>query len=128
MQPAELTRTAFTLSPVHRRRDGLRITSVALHQRAGRVYLGLDSGALEEHRISAAATGPAAAAAAAAAALAHPSIGAPPPAAALQLRLQAEKHLFRSPVAALAIVFSAARVAAMSEDGQVRRVAHTSAA
>lgn len=112
MQPEQM-RTAFTLSPVHRRRDNLRVTAVALHQRAGRIYLGLDNGVLEEHRIS-----PSSAHQAAPVATAHQF--APPLALQqLQLRLQAEKHLFRSAVAALAIALSAARVAAMSGDGQV---------
>jgi hypothetical protein len=121
MQP-ELTRTAFTFAAVHRRRDALRVTAVALHQRAGRVYLGLDSGVLEEHRITAAAApgGAEDAASASTGPGLHPGVAAPAPAQAMRLRLQAEKHLFRGAVAALAIALGAARVAAMSDDGQVR--------
>jgi hypothetical protein len=116
MQP-ELTRTAFTLAPLHRRRDAHRITAVALHQRAGRIYLGLENGVLEEHRLVASTTAPSTTHAQHVqhqhthAAAAH----AAPPA----LRLQAEKHLFRGAVASLAIAFAAARVAALSDDGQV---------
>jgi hypothetical protein len=112
---AACTRTAFTLAPLHRRRDALRITSVALHQRAGRVYLGLDNGVLEEHRLSP-LTGPAHAGGGGGGYAGAGGSGVAP----LCLRLQAEKHLFRSsPVTSLAIAYAAARVAALSEDGQV---------
>jgi len=117
MQP-ELTRTAFTLAPIHRRKDAHRVTAVALHQRAGRIYLGLESGVLEEHRIvPAAATSGGGAGSAAHHQHQHHPHPRPPP--SLALRLQAEKHLFRTAVASLSIAFPAARVAALSDDGQV---------
>jgi hypothetical protein len=121
MEPEPCARTAFTLAPLHRRRDARRITAVALHQRAGRVYLGLDNGALEEHRLAPLAPSPGPHAGAphgAAHGGAHGGAHAGP--APLCLRLQAEKHLFKgSGVAGLAVAFAAARVAALSEDGQV---------
>lgn len=117
-QPSDAARTALTLTPLHRRRDAAqRITAVALHPRAGRVYLGLDSGVLEEHRLVAAAAG-GSIGGGGGGSIGGSSGGSFAPASAA-LRLQAERHLFRGAVASLAIAFAAARVAALSDDGAV---------
>lgn len=55
---SEVTRAAFTLLPVYRRRDSHRVTAVAVHQNGTRVFLGLENGHLEEYRLSRGTTPP----------------------------------------------------------------------
>lgn len=109
MQP-EATRAAFTLSLVHLRRDERRVTALALLPGGTRVFLGLNSGVIEEHVFSA----PLADTPGGGGGSGGGSAGAPP------LRLVAEKRVFsRAAVADIAPAQSAARLACLSDDGQV---------
>ncbi len=42
--PDDATRKAFTLAPVHSRRDGARITAVTVDAKLHRLFLGLSTG------------------------------------------------------------------------------------
>lgn len=106
---SEATRTAFTLSLIHQRRDQHRITSVSVLQNATRVFLGLENGVLEEHSCfaSTAAGGISPVVAAAAGGF-------------LVLRLLAEKRVFsKQAVRAICAAEAAARLVCLSEEGQV---------
>lgn len=46
---SDAARAAFTLSLLHVRRDAARVTCLAALAGGARVFLGLDSGMLEEH-------------------------------------------------------------------------------
>lgn len=88
------SRTAFNICQLYARRDPHRITCVGLDSSAARVYLGLDNGHMEEHQLLAVQ-------------------------ATLSLRLLAEKRISKQPLAALACLSSARRVAVLGEDGSL---------
>lgn len=115
-------RTAFTFTPLlkHRTTDAARrITALALDTGAGRIFLGLASGHVEEHQISlkqphvsdsgsyqgASAGGGAGA----------PALGSST--SSSYTRLVAEKRVSKQPVKTLACMPTAARLAILCEDG-----------
>lgn len=107
---SEATRAAFTLSPIHQRRDQHRITSVAVLQNATRVFLGLDNGVLEEHSCLAST-----------AAGGMPLVVAAAAGGMLVLRLLAEKKVFnKQALTEICAAEAAARLVCLSEEGQVR--------
>lgn len=107
---SEATRAAFTLSPIHQRRDQHRITSVAVLQHGSRVFLGLENGVLEEHSCFASTI-----------AGGVPAVVAAAAGGMLVLRLLAEKKVFsKQAIADINIAEAAARLVCMSEEGQVR--------
>ncbi|KAG2489069.1 hypothetical protein HYH03_012505 [Edaphochlamys debaryana] len=108
-------RTAFTFAPVlrHRTTDpARRITAVALDTAAGRLFLGLASGHVEEHQLI---VKEAHVQAAAGWHGTSPAISAP----AASCRLLAERRVSRHAISALAPLPTAARLAIMCEGGAV---------
>ena len=108
---AEAIRTAFTLTPLHTRRDASRITCVAIDPVTHRVFLGLSNGHIEEHQLlplQQQQLQPAGGGVAAVAAVAPTST-----------RLVAEKRVSRSSVVSICCLSVAACLVTRSEDGVV---------
>ncbi|CAD7698296.1 unnamed protein product [Ostreobium quekettii] len=90
----EGSRTAFELNAVHQRRDQSRVTSVGVDGDGQRLYIGLDAGVLEEHRLMQTPSG-------------------------IVARFSARRSVSKKGVVGICLLSAVNRLAALTEDGHV---------